>query len=448
MATELDRFVREAQGLRGGFFERGRPITTARAPGWVDLLGGAAPGSGSLALGWPLGVSSFVALQPDPEPVIRLRDGAGVERALPLAALVDGRGAAREYADIAMVVAAESVAVRLAAAAWAALLREEFVRFAGGARVLFHAADGPGGAASLVVALAQALVSAHGVRLAPRELGLSVRAGMGRVLGAGDDPGDLGALVSVCASGGSLLMLHQQPAWVWGNLHLPHGAAIWALRVGAGRREDGAVARAAVAMAYRLTAEAVGLAPDEADRRWLGYLSNLGAAPFAALRARLPDELRGDEFVARHGPLTGLELVPDTRYPVRAAAALAVEEHLRARTAVALLRAAASKVQRDEDLVLVGELLAQSHGAQRDAGLDDAHADALAERVYAAGAKGLFGARAPAAPCGATLVVLGRADAEPALRLIAEEYAAASGLPVVVFGGSASGCSPAGTREI
>jgi hypothetical protein len=450
MATELDRFIREAQGLRGGFFDRGRPITVARAPGWVDLLGGAAPESGQLALGWPLGASSFVALQPDPEPAIRLRDGAGVACALPLAALAGADGAPHEYAEIAAAVSGRPAEARLAAAAWAALLREEFVRFPGGARVLVHPADGPGAAVSLAAALAQALVSAYGVRLAPRELGLSVRAGVRRVLGPAGDPGDLGALVSVCAPGGSLLMLHQQPAWVWGNLHLPHGAAIWALRVGEGRGEAPAAAGVAAALAYALAGDAAGLAPPEAGRRWLGYLSNLGTAPFAGrLRALLPETLRGDEFLARHGPLPGLEVAPDTAYPVRAAAALAVEEHLRARAAAALLRAAASKAQRDEDLLLVGELLAQSHGAQRDAGLGDGHADALAERVHAAGAAaGLFGARSPAAASGATLVVLGRVDSEPALRSIGEEYAAEIGLPVAVFGGSASGCSPAGTREI
>lgn len=448
MATEFERFIREAQGLRGGFFERGRPITAARAPAWVDLLGGAAPWGGQLALGWPLGASSFVALQPDPEPLIRLRDGAGAERSLPLSALARDDGAPHEYATIGARAAGQADELRVAAAAWAALMREEFVRFPGGARVLFHPAAGPRWPASLGAALAQALVSAYGVRLAPRELALSVRAGLRAVSGPADDPGDLGAIVGVCAPAGSLLMLHQQPAWMWGGLHLPHGAALWALRVGDGRRD--ADAAAAAAIAYTLAADADGMTRAQADARRLGYLANLGTAPFAVrLRALLPEALRGDEFLARHGQPPGAEVAPATLYPVRAAAELAVEEHLRARTAVALLRAAASKAQRDEDLILVGELMAASHGAQRAAGLGDAHADELAWRVQAAGAQaGLYGARAPAAATGATLVALGRAEAEPALRSIAEAYAAEAGVPVTLFGGSAPGCSPAGTREL
>jgi hypothetical protein len=450
MATELDRFISEARDLRGGFFERGRPITVARAPGWVDLLGGAAAYGGALALGWPVGGGSFVALQPTPDPVIELRDEAGPSLALPLEALAHGDGAPREYGEAAAGLAHLPERARLAAAAWLALMREEFVRFPGGARALFGVADGPGWPIGLLAAVAQALVSAYGVRLAPRELGLSCRVGAARVAGPAYDPGALGALVSVCAPGGALLQLHQQPAWLWGNLHLPAHTAVWALRVGEGPAPEAALTRAAGAMAYRMAADAEGLAPQAADARWLGYLGNLGTAPFEGrLRPLLPDALTGREFLARYGQPPGATIDPGQTYPLRAAAALPVEEHLRARTAAALLRAAASRAQRDDDLTIVGELLARSHWGQRAAGLGDLHGDQLAERVTAAGpAVGLFGARTPAAASGATLVVLGRADAEPALRAIADTYAAERGLPVALFGGSSSGCSPAGTREI
>lgn len=447
MATDLDRFVREAQGLRGAFFDRERPITVARAPGWVDLLGGAAPAGGALALGWPLGAGSFVALQPDPAPSIRLRDAAGQILLLPLDVLA-ADGAPHAYDVVAGRVAALPEPARLAAAAWSALMREEFVRFPGGARVLLHAAAGPGAPVGPAAALAQALVSAYGVRLAPRELGLSVGEGLRRIVG--HDPGALGALVSVCAYGGSLLLLHQQPAWLWGDLHLPHGYAIWAVRVGDGPPAPADAPAVAAALVCRLAAEAAGLSIPQADARWRGYPANIGTALFyGRLQEALPTRMRGAEILARLGPLPGHTVRPRAAYPVRAAAALAVEEHLRARTAAALLRAAASKAQRDDDLHLLGELMAQSHAAQRAAGLGDAQGDALAERVLVAGAaQGLFGARAPAAASGASLVVLGAADAEPALRAICDEYAAETGLRVLVFGGSSSGCSSAGTREI
>jgi hypothetical protein len=447
MATDYDRFIREAHSLRGDFFDRGRPITVARAPGWVDLIGGAAPAGGPLALGWPLGHACFVALQPDPDPTIRLRDGSGELPPLPMAALAQGHAAPREYAEIATSVAGQAYQVRLAAAAWAALMREEFVRFPGGARALVHTTATPGWPIALTAAIAQALVSAYEVRLAPRELGLSVAVGSARV--AGHDPGALGALVTVCAHSGSLLLLHQQPAWLWGDLHLPPGATIWALRVDDGNDDHGALTRVATAMAYQMLC-AAGPDPAHEHARLRGYPANVGTAPFTArLGALLPETVSGAAFLAEYGPVAGVEVDPDAGYAVRAAASLAVEEHLRARTAAALLRAAASKAQRDDDLHLVGELMAQSQGSQGAAGFGDPHADALAERVYAAGpAQGLFGAREPAAASGASLVVLGRADAEPALRSIAEEFAASQGVAVTIHGGTSAGCSPAGTREI
>lgn len=449
MPHAFDRFIHKAQTLRGSFFQRESPVTAARAPAWIDLLGGAVPGTGPLALGWPLGGGTFVALQPDAEAVIRLRLADGALAALPLATLVDADGAPHAYEVIAAELAAYPEPVRLVAAAYAALLREEFVRVPGGARVFVQPGASPTTSVGLAAATAQALVTAYGVRISPRELGLSLRAGLRGVIGAAGDPGDLGAIVSVCAPGGSLLLLHQQPAWMWGNLHLPAGNTIWAIRARRGPRAGAPLALGAAAMAYRLAVAIDANGPQQAHARWQGYLANLGAAVFAGeLRTQLPPALAGADFLAKHGPLPGLDIDPTQVYPVQAVATLAVEEHLRARSVAALLRAAASKAQRDENMDLVGELMAQSHAAQVAAGMLDPDADALAARVYAAGpSQGLWGARAPAAASGATLVVLGRAEAEPGLRALVERYAVEINQPVSLYGGTSSGCSPAGTRE-
>jgi hypothetical protein len=451
MPSEFDRFIAQARAERGGFFAAGRSITVARGPGWVDLLGGAAAYSGALALGWPTGGSTFAALQPDPEPLIRIRAG-DVEGSLPLDALAVA-GRPREYAEIAARVAEAAPADApwwpVALGAWAALLREEFAEIPGGARLLLRPTDGPGAHASWATATAQALVSAYGVKIAPRELALGCQVAISRVGGRADDA--LGPMVSVCAPAGELLLLLAQPAWHWGGLHMPHGAAVWALRVGAGPARAGAGrGNAAAAMAYRLIADAAGLTPEQADARWGGYLANIGTAAFERrYRDLLPARLTGADFLARYAAPPGVQIGPDEGYPLRAAAALAVGEHLRARGAVALLRAAASKAQRDEDLLLVGEMMAESHWLQRAAGLGDAHADRLADMVDAAGpGGGLLGARAPAAASGVTLVVLARAGAEGEIQRVADAYAQICGEPVTLFGGSAPGCSPAGSREI
>lgn len=449
MASDFERFIAAARAERGGLFEPGAPITVARAPAWVDLLGGADPAGGSLALGWPLGESSFVALQPVGEPSLRVERPGEPPIAIGLDLLQDDTGWPREYAAASESVAGLPEAGRAAAAAWLALMREEFARFPGGARLLLRPGDGPQRALGLVAAIAQALVSAYGVRLSPRELALACQVGLERVMGVG--AGALGPVTAVSGAEGELLLLHQQPAWPWGGVRLPHGAAIWALRAGDGPPAPPARSATAATMAARMLADAAGLSEAAAGERWRGYLANVGTAHFERrYRDLLPAQLAGAEYLARYGQPAGGPTVDAAEvYPLRAAAALPVEEHLRARTALALLRAAASKAQREDDLQLVGELLAQSHWAQRAAGYGDVHADALADMVNAAGpGEGLYGARAAAAPSGATLVAIGRAEGEAALRAIAAVYAERSGLPVAVYAGSAPGCGTAGTREI
>lgn len=424
MSRPFDAFCAAAQDRRGALFAAEAPLTATAAPGWVDLIGGGTEYGGSLALGWPTGHCTFVALQPDPEPFLRLVTGDHAE-VVPCADLVDPDGWPIAYADLAERIRHATPQLAALLGMWTALMREEFVRFPGGVRVWMQPGAGPGAAASQVVALAQALVTAFQVKLAPRELALSAEVALRRTRNLA---GALGPLVSLCAPATHLLLVHQQPAWLWGDINLPHGAALWALTVGdhAPRACPPALLDAAQA-AYVAIAAADGPEAPVHERRRQGYLANIDSPTFARRYRAAASAVPAGE----------------------AAAILAVEEHLRARTIAALLRAAASKPQRDDDLRLVGELLLNSHWAQHAAGFGNAHADALIDLVAAHGPeRGLFGARLPAPASGATLVILGRSDADALVHALAEQYAAQVGLPVVVAGGSAPGSSLVGARTM
>jgi hypothetical protein len=310
MPTEFDRFIAAARAARGGLFGAD-PITVARAPGWVDLMGAAAAPGGALALGSPLGAGAFVALQPLRQRGLLVHSAPQAGHALNLVELEHDDGSPREYADAAARLADCPPTVRLAGAVWLALMREEFARYPGGAALLVRPAEGPSAAVALAAAVAQAIVAAFGIRLAPRELALTVQTALARVVGP--DPGALGALVGVCAHAGSLLPVHQQPRWLWDGLHLPPGTALWAVVVGDGPTQASAEqAGAAMTMAYVLAAEAAGLERGAADARWLGYLANLGTPFFEArVRGRLPDSIAGAAFVARYGPLPGVMIEPE-----------------------------------------------------------------------------------------------------------------------------------------
>src|SRR5438067_1703171 len=60
---DVARFI-ETLNSHGDFFERGAPITVARAPGRLDLMGGIADYSGALVLELPLAAATLVAAQP------------------------------------------------------------------------------------------------------------------------------------------------------------------------------------------------------------------------------------------------------------------------------------------------------------------------------------------------------------------------------------------------
>jgi hypothetical protein len=103
---------------------------------------------------------------------------------------------------------------------------------------------------------------------------------------------------------------------------------------------------------------------------------------------------------------------------------------------MALLRAAASRLQREEDVRLIGELLTQSHWEQATLGLTDPHADALARRLVA---PTVLGVRQPVAATQTTLLVFGLIDAEADIQRIATAYQEEICLPVSVAGGSLAG---------
>jgi galactokinase len=76
LTADVRRGLRDALttiNRQGAFFDPGRDLTLARAPGRLDLMGGIADYSGALVLQWPLAIATWVAAQVVDEPVIRIR---------------------------------------------------------------------------------------------------------------------------------------------------------------------------------------------------------------------------------------------------------------------------------------------------------------------------------------------------------------------------------------
>ena len=70
--TDLARFL-ERLNAPADLFDRTQPVTVARAPGRLDLMGGIADYSGALVLQMPLAIAAYAALQKTAAPVIASR---------------------------------------------------------------------------------------------------------------------------------------------------------------------------------------------------------------------------------------------------------------------------------------------------------------------------------------------------------------------------------------
>ena len=90
-----------------------------------------------------------------------------------------------------------------------------------------------------------------------------------------------------------------------------------------------------------------------------------------------------------------------------------------------------------------GELLYESHDGYSRCGLGVTRTDQIVDAVREAGRrKGLFGARVSGGGSGGTVVVLGRRDAEPHVRAIAENLGAG------LVGGSSAGADSFGAMFV
>jgi L-arabinokinase len=240
-----------------------------------------------------------------------------------------------------------------------------------------------------------------------------------------------------------LLALLCQPAELQPSVPVPDEIEFWGLDSGerhvVGGSEYGAV-RTGAFMGLRIAAE---LADMPAD-----YLANVTPAAFdRVLERHLPEEMSGDEFLARYGGTidTVTRVEPDRRYRIRAPTAHPIYERQRAERFRELLCGSAD----DDSLVELGVLMYASHASYGACGLGSPGTDRLVELVRAEGpAAGLYGARITGGGSGGTVAIIGRSGASAAIARVVNAYEAATGYRPYVFAGSSPGALRFGVRSI
>ena len=454
---------------RSDFFDQSRPITIARAPGRLDLMGGIADYSGSLVLEWPLQVAAWIAIQSCAAPTVTLLSTAARELSaddtvtIPLHALAPPGGPV-DYARARASLTADP------RRAWGAYVAGAVVvlhhaygpRCAHGLKCLVHSkvpvGKGLSSSAAIEVATMHALAAVAGIDVGGRDVALLAQRVENSVVGA--PCGAMDQMTAACGRRDHLLALLCQPAELQAHVALPPELEVWGLDSGirhAVTGADYASVRVAAFMGYRIVADEAGFACRDAeggcvsvdDPEFGGYLANITPSVWEArFRDHAPEAIDGGSFLARYRGLTDrvTRVDPTMRYAVRACTAHPVHEHHRVRVFRALLEAGAKS---EASRGLLGELMYQSHASYGACGLGSDGTDRLVELVRAAGdGAGLYGAKVMGGGSGGTVAVLARAGSRPALDRIVAQYRRETGRAAAVVGGSSDGALGYGVKRL
>jgi len=441
------------------FFDTGHPVTIARAPGRLDVMGGIADYSGSLVLQMPIREATFVAVQSvdaeqftvtslpsNTEQSLRTFD-VSVRKMCELQA--NGFGAARKF--WASHPHDHWVAYPLGVIL--VLATDRLLRLNHGWNILIYSEVPEGKGVSSSAALEVALLNAIADRCVSRPDGpQSARiCQKAENLVVGAPCGIMDQMTSAVGRSRELLSLLCQPADIRGYVAIPDDLCFWGIDSGIRHAVSGSdytAVRTGAFMGYRIIADSVGLEVDRAedqeimsvsDSLWNGYLANIGVEQWEEeLRHRVPLTMDGAEFLDRFGGTTDhVTRVERSRsYAVRQPTAHPIREHCRVKRFARLMTLPATEDSRME----LGELMRESHAGYSACGLGSDGTDQLCRLVDKMGTRhGLYGARITGGGSGGTVAILGRQGSEDVIRSIADQYHQASGKLPYVFSGSSPG---------
>ena len=463
VSHDIEHLLALLNGPYADFFEAQSPLFVARAPGRLDVMGGIADYSGSLVLQMPLAVATFVAVQAVPEPDVTILSvppikqdimNEALQRVFPHDELFPNTTPLSESA-------AHEVLTRDPQQIWAAyvagvlvVLRHAYgVLPSQGLRILVFSevpqGKGVSSSAALEVATMQALCALYNISLEGRAMALLCQRVENFVVGA--PCGVMDQMTAACGQQGSLLALLCQPAEIQPPVPLPHDIEIWGIDSGIRHAITGAdygSVRTGAFIGYRILAELVGLPVTFQsdghvlidDPLWHSSLANISPSYWEMhARHHIPETLDGATFLERYGGITNTitHVEPTRSYAVHHPTAHPIYEHHRVRLFRTLLT---QPDLHEEHLMLLGELMYQSHASYSACGLGSAGTDRIVALVREMGTQsGIYGAKITGGGSGGTVAVLAKRGAEAAIAQIVARYEAETGFSIAVFRGSSPG---------
>ncbi len=463
---DVEAFIETLSSIEArAFVDSNAEIFVARAPGRLDVMGGIADYSGSLALELPIREATLAALQRDESRKLKIVSLSNQARSfeMPLADFEsDGKPVSYEQARALFRREASQSWAAYVAGAFLVLMRERGVRFKQGARLLIDSrvpeGKGVSSSAAIEVAVMNAVAAAFDVSIAPREMALLCQMIENHVVGA--PCGVMDQMAASCGEANQLLALLCQPAELEAMRPVPEEVAVWGIDSGirhsVGSGDYGSV-RTGAFMGYTMIAELAGLPIDETDvkgvlsirdPKWRGYLANITPSEFEQhYGPRLPERITGAEFLTRYKGITDsvTRVQTECSYNVFAPTAHPIYEHARVCRFAELLETA----QTERELISLGDLMYGSHASYSACGLGSAGTDLLVELARSAGYKrGLYGAKITGGGSGGTVAVLGRRGAGASVEQVADEYARRTNYRPRIFSGSSPGAARFGHLKL
>lgn len=459
-----------------GFFDSGFPITGARAPGRLDVMGGVADYSGSVVLETPIAEAAYAAWQWRDDRLLRIRSVAPETEAfqpyaeVSLDALVTAEGRLRPVEEVRAALAKDP------RTRWASypvgcfyMMLQAYMKVSQGltdsrlgergANILIESevplGAGVSSSAAIEVATMHALSEAAGVH--PSDLTLAAWCQKAENLIVGAPCGIMDQVASALGAEGMLLALRCQPHHYLGNYRVPRG---WKF-IGIDSRVKHSVGGSAYTKARVGAFMGLKAIQLESGGKLLeNYLCQMKPDEFAAYREMIPDTITGAEYKALYGllPDTVTRVVEEETYHPRLCAEHPILENDRVMKFMAILRYAEECELTGEDaqdpaiLWEAGKLMYAAHASYSDRlNLGSPETDLLVHLVKKRGAEsGLFGAKITGGGAGGTVAVLclDTPEAERAIQEVCAEYQRHTGAEPYLFLGSSPGALSFGARTI
>ena len=465
--SDVERFLTQINTV--GFFDEDAPLYVARAPGRLDLMGGIADYSGSLVLELPLAAATFVAVQQAPTTTVSIFSVNAAEISvtplvtLPLETLCPADGPL-DYTSARQLLTADPQRewASYVAGVMVVLQQECNLSFQYGVKIMIYCevpiGKGVSSSASLEVATMQALCAYSHFPLSGPILARLCQKVENFIVGA--PCGIMDHMTSACGEQDTLLTLLCQPAELQKPISLPPFLEVWGIASGTRHAVSGSdytSVRVGAFMGYRIVAELAGFAVrrnegqhvDITDPLWGGYLANISPSEWETIyRDHIPYKMSGKTFLEYYDGSSDAVTRIDANheYALRQPTAHPIYENHRVRLFQSLLQFHSIS---DEHLLLLGELMYQSHASYSACGLGSQDTDLLVDFVRHAGLQsGLYGAKITGGGCGGTVAILARKGMRKQIDKIAAQYEQETGHHAIILGQSSPGAISWGVLQL